>query len=290
MTAWNEYGPLRTVALRGPAEAFVDADRIAGQWRGLRFHGAPRLDEAVREHANFTAILARSGAEVHMLPGGADLTLDAIYVRDALIAAPGGLIICHMGRETRRPEARANAAALEQLGFAVLGAIAPPGTLEGGDLIWIDANAAAVGLGPRTNEEGIRQLHTLLGAAVDLETVPLTTPRHPDDVFHLMSIISPLDRDLALIRKPLIAPGFLDWLAGHGIEFVAVASDEFPAMACNVLALGPRHVVMLDGLPCTRARLEAAGCRVEVYKGDEINRKGDGGPTCLARPLIRKAL
>lgn len=290
MTAWNEYGALRAGALRGPAEAFADAGRIERQWRQLRFHDAPSLDEALREHGNFTAILARSGAEVHLLPGGADLTLDAIYARDALIAAPGGLILCHMGRETRRPEARANAAALERLGFAVLGAIAPPGTLEGGDFIWIDKHAAAVGLGPRTNEEGIRQLGALLGATVDLETVPLVTPRHPDDVFHLMSIISPLDRDLALIHKPLIPPGFLDWLAGHGIEFVDVASDEFPAMACNVLALGPRHVVMLDGVPRTRARLEAADCRVEVYKGDEINRKGDGGPTCLARPLIREPL
>lgn len=290
MTAWNEYGPLRAVALRGPAEAFADADRIERQWRRLRFRGAPSLNEAVREHGNFTAILARSGAEVHMLPGGPDLTLDAIYARDALIAAPGGLIICHMGRETRRPEARANAATLEQSGFAVLGAIVPPGTLEGGDFIWIDRQTAAVGLGPRTNEEGIRQLHALLGATVDLETVPLTAPRHPDDVFHLMSIISPLDRDLALIHKPLMPPGFLDWLAGHGVRFVAVASDEFPAMACNVLALGPRHVVMLDRLPRTRTRLEAAGCRVEVFKGDEINRKGDGGPTCLARPLVRKAL
>lgn len=162
--------------------------------------------------------------------------------------------------------------------------------LEGGDFIWINDSAAAVGQGTRTNAQGIRQLGALLGAGVDLHIVPLPAPdHHPDDVFHLMSIISPVDRNLAVIYPPLMPQAFVRWLTGHGISFVEVPGEEYAAMACNVLALGPQDVLMLDGLPRTRALLEAAGCNVRTYKGDEISRKGEGGPTCLTCPLLREA-
>lgn len=287
MIAFNEFDRLRTVAVRRPTEAFRDAAKIESEWRRLRYHRRPDRDAARAEHENLVNILEATGCEVITLAAGDDLTLDAIYTRDATLVSPAGLIRCRMGRESRNGEPRLNADALEAIGYTVLGAIESPGRLEGGDFIWINHQAAAVGLGPRTNREGIRQLAALLGKDVDLHMVPLPPPEHPEDVFHLMSMISPLDQDLAVIFRPLMPKPFLTWLAAHGIGFVEAPGEEFPTMACNVLALEPRHVLMLEGAPQTRRRLEAAGCRVETYPGDHISRMGEGGPTCLTRPLVR---
>lgn len=289
MRVFNEYGKLRAVAVRHPAEAFENSEKITEQWRALRFHGAPDMAAAELEHRRFTEMLADAGARVHSLSAGDDLTLDAIYARDAAIATPGGLVLCRMGRKSRRGEPAINGAELEAQGESLLGVIEPPGMLEGGDFIWINENAAAVGQGTRTNAEGIRQLRSLLGDDMDLRSVPLPTPDHPDDVFHLMSVISPVDKDLAVIYRPLMPQAFIDWLTGHGIYFVEVPEQEYAAMACNVLALAPREVLMLDRLPQTKSLLEAANCRVKTYKGDEISRKGEGGPTCLTCPLLREA-
>lgn len=283
----NEFGRLKLVAVRKPEKAYVCDDKITAEWQRLRFYSAPELAPAIDEHRIFIALLEEAGAEVICLDGDDSLTLDSIYARDALLVSPDGLILCHMGRKGRRGEPRVNARDLEARGFTVLGEIEAPGTIEGGDIIWLSDTALAVGLGPRTNAEGIRQLQDLLGPDVDVHTVPLPPPSHPEDVFHLMSMISPLDHNLALIYRPLMPDSFIDWLDAHGVGFVEVPEEEFIPMGCNVLALGPRDILMLDRLPETRARLEAAGCRVQTYKGDEISRKGEGGPTCLTRPLVR---
>lgn len=287
MTSFNEYGAIERIAVRSPAASFISDEKIATEWEKLRFHSKPDYAGAATEHASFIRMLVNSGASVIDLPTADGLTLDAIYTRDAMLVSPKGLILCHMGRASRRGEPAHNAALLEQAGETILGEITAPGTLEGGDFIWLNEKACAVGLGPRTNEEGIRQLKALLGDAVDVHVVPLPAPDHPEDVFHLMSMISPLDEDLALIYRPLMPESFITWLEGHGIKFVEVPEAEYIPMGCNVLALGPRDVLMLDGLPGTKAAMEAACCTVQTYKGDEISRKGEGGPTCLTRPLTR---
>jgi dimethylargininase len=78
-------------------------------------------------------------------------------------------------------------------------------------------------------------------------------------------------------------------LAERGITAVPVAAGEYETMACNVLAVRPRQVVMLDGNPVTRAAMQAHGCEVHVYPGSEISVKGDGGPTCLTAPIWRSS-
>jgi N-dimethylarginine dimethylaminohydrolase len=192
-----------------------------------------------------------------------------------------------MGRGSRTPEAAINARAYEALGHKIAGQITAPGTLEGGDFIWLDQTHAAVGLGPRTNADGIRQLKDILGPDIELHIVPLPEPNHPDDVLHLMSIISPLDQDLALIYRPFMPRSFIAWLEQLGIQFVEVPDDEYEIMGCNVLAIAPRQAIMLENLPGVKTGLENAGVNVATYKGIEISRKGEGGPTCLTRPLER---
>ncbi|MBT5387305.1 MAG: amidinotransferase [Porticoccaceae bacterium] len=287
MAKFNEYSTLAQVAIRSAANAFVSESKLAAEWQPLRFHAQPNLSEAIDEYRTFRALLSNSGTEIIDLPAGAELTIDAIYTRDSILVSPKGLILCNMGRASRTPEAKANAEAYRELGHNIAGQIQAPGTLEGGDFIWLDDQHAAVGLGPRTNSEGIRQLQEILGPEVELHVVELPQPDHPDDVLHLMSIISPIDCDLALIYRPFMPDSFISWLEGLGVGFVDVPEEEYLPMGCNVLAIAPRNALMLENLPGVKAGLEAAGCRVNTYKGLEISRKGEGGPTCLTRPLRR---
>ena len=143
------------------------------------------------------------------------------------------------------------------------------------------------GVGYRTNLEGLRQLGELAGEDVEILWFDMPHFKGPSDVFHLMSCLSPLDHDLAVVYPPLMAVRQLEFLQSRGITFVEVPQEEFDTMGCNVLALGPRHAMMVEGNPETERRMRDAGVKVEVIKGYDICRKGEGGPTCMTRPLVR---
>ncbi|MHA1153857.1 MAG: dimethylarginine dimethylaminohydrolase family protein [Alphaproteobacteria bacterium] len=287
MTGLNEYGPLRRVALRHPRAAFGGPEVIAGSWRELNYLAAPDYGRALADFDRFAEILSASGAQIDWLPVAEGLTLDSLYVHDAAVPGPRGVVLCNMGKPTRAGEPAAMGTAFEGLGLPIAGRIEGDGRLEGGDLVWFDEGTCAVARGYRTNDEGIAQLAALLGPGVEVVTVPLPHYRGPDDVFHLMSIISPLDADLALVHSPLMPVPFREWLLVRGIELVEVAEDELDSLGCNVLALAPRRCLTAAGNPKTRRRLEAAGCEVLTYPAEEISLKGQGGPTCLTRPLVR---
>jgi len=198
------------------------------------------------------------------------------------------VVLGNMGKAARRQEPAAMRAFFEHIGVPILGKITDPGLLEGGDVVWLDERTVAVGQGYRTNAEGIRQLAALLGDLVDaVIPVPLPHWHGPDDVLHLMSILSPVDEDLAVVYSRLMPVPFRELLVARGIHLVEVPEHEYASMACNVLAVAPRQCIMLDGNPATRARLEDAGATVWTYDGGEISLKGDGGPTCLTRPVWR---
>ncbi len=287
IAALSETAPLRAVLVKRPEDAFGSEAAIERSWRELAYTAPPDLDAARREHDAFVRLLEDAGAGVSFLATSPDTGLDSIYARDASIVTGDGAILCRMGKDARRGEPEAQAAAYEALGVPVIGRIEAPGTLEGGDYVWLDERTAAVGRGYRTNDEGIRQLRALLGPDVELVVVPLPHWRGPGDVFHLMSILSPIDEDLALVHSPLMPVPFRERLLGRGIELVEVPAEELDALGCNVLAVGPRRCVMADGSPVTRRRLEAAGAEVHVFVGREICLKGQGGPTCLTRPVAR---
>ena len=287
MAVFNEYSLLTQVAIRSPLNSFLTDEKLSNEWQDLRFHEKPELKESINEFIEFRKLLLNNEIKIIDLPQAKGLTIDSIYTRDSILISPKGLILCNMGRASRTPEARDNYEHLKLQGYQIAGEILAPGTLEGGDFIWLSDTKAAVGLGPRTNQNGIDQLRKILGNSVDLHVVPLPEPTHPDDVLHLMSIISPLDKDLALIYRPLMPVSFIQWLEQLGIKFIEVDEAEYLLMGCNVLATSPRSVIMLENLPRVQRNLQNAGCDVQTYKGIEISRKGEGGPTCLTRPLKR---
>lgn len=284
----SDTAPLRRVALVHARDALRGPAAIAAEWRGLDWLAPPDFDRALAEYDRFAELLAGCGIEVELLAPGEDATLDALYPRDASLVFDRGVVTCSMGKAARRGEPAAAGRALAALGLPRLGGIASPGHLEGGDAAWLDESTLAVGRGRRTNAEGIEQLRALLGdSGPRVLEVPLPDWRGPNDVFHLMSVLSPVDRDLAVVYPPLLPEPLRAALAERGIQRVAVPEAEFDSLGCNVLAVAPRRCLMVDGNPETRRRLERAGAEVTVFAGEEICIKGGGGPTCLTRPLAR---
>ncbi|TDI12528.1 MAG: hypothetical protein E2P04_05440 [Acidobacteria bacterium] len=286
--AQSDVGVLRRVVLKHARDAFVDQAAIDEQWRDLGYLERPDLEGALAEYDAFVALLQRSDVEVHFLPRDERTGLDSLYARDSTVVSDRGVILCRMGKQQRRGEPAAVADALRSMGIKVHGSIEGEGLLEGGDVVWLAPDTLVVGRGYRTNDEGIRQLRELLGDTLrELLVAPLPHWRGPGDVFHLMSLLSPLDLDLALVYSPLLPVPLREALLQRGIELVEVAEEEFESMAGNVLALAPRRCLMMQGNPLTKGRLEDAGVEVETYAGGEISAKGCGGPTCLTRPLLR---
>jgi N-dimethylarginine dimethylaminohydrolase len=204
----NEYRQLHAVLVKHVRDAFVDQNTIERQWKTLNYTAPPDLARAIDEHDRFIDILRSNGATVHLLAPDPRTTLDSIYVRDASIASSAGFILCAMGKAERAGEPAAQADALGALGIETSGPIAPPGRLEGGDLIWLDDHTLAVGRGYRTNGEGIRQLRAIVGDSVDVVEVPLPHWHGQGDVMHLMSLISPVDVDLAVVYSRLLPVPF----------------------------------------------------------------------------------
>lgn len=284
----SDVAQIKRLVVKHARDAFVSDQFIERNWRTLDYRGRPELAPAVAEYDRFIESLRCFDIDLEFLPSDTRVGLDSIYVRDASIACSEGMILCNMGKTARRNEPTAQEAVFRALKIPIRGAITGSGCVEGGDTVWIDERTLAVGRGYRTNDEGIRQLNALLGDCVDeLLVVPLPHWRGPQDVFHLMSIVSPIDQDLALVFSPLIPVPFREALLSRGIDLVEVAEDEFESMGCNVLAVAPRRCVMLAGNAQTRARLERCGVEVHEYDGVEISAKGAGGPTCLTRPIVR---
>ena len=288
MSAHSESGHLKSVFIKRAKDAFIDDAHVAKHWEALNYLGKPDIQKAFSEYEAFEQVFKDNGTEVLYLPEDASVNMDSIYCRDAAIATSKGMIICNMGKEGRKNEPLAEQKAFEANGIPVLGVITAPGTIEGGDVAWLDEKTLAVGHTYRTNEEGIKQITALLKPlGVEVITVPMPHYRGPSDVFHLMSVLSPVDKNLAVVYSPLIPIVFRNELINRGFELVEVPEAEFDSMGCNVLALAPRVCLMVKGNPITKAGLEKAGCKVIEYEGAEISVKGGGGPTCLTRPIDR---
>ena len=276
--------PLRRVLVKRPDEVFAAAD--PAQWH---YTGQPNLEIARQEHDALVALLRQAGAEViyhdEVQPGRAD----AIYVFDPALVTDRGAVILRMGKPLRRGEEAAIARRLETLGVPIHYTLHGQAQAEGGDLLWLDHDTLAVGLGFRTNAEGLRQLEEAMdGLGVTVIPVELPYYTGPEACLHLLSLISIVDHDLAVVYPPLLSVPFWQHLRGRGFRLIEVPPEEFETMGPNVLALAPGRCLMLEGNPITRQRLEDAGCEVLTYRGNEISLKAEGGPTCLTRPILRE--
>jgi len=281
MSIQDATSPLRRVYVRPPRAEDADA------WQSYEWHAAPDPGAAADEHAKLQATLAEAGAEVIVgspVPGDPD----SIYAYDPTLLTDAGVILLQPGKEGRRGEPSVMGADLEGLGIPVIGRMEGLATAEGGDMFWLDPTTLLIGRGYRTNDDGIAQVRAML-TPMGVEVVAFDLPhfRGPGMCIHLMSFISPLDRDLAVVFPMHMPVRLMEILRLRGIGIVEVPEEEFDTQGANVLALGPRVALAVDGNPETRRRMEAAGVEVLTFSGAEISVKGDGGPTCLTRPLDR---
>ncbi|HAX24499.1 MAG TPA: arginine deiminase family protein [Thermomicrobiales bacterium] len=245
-------------------------------------------DLAVREHTAFRRILTDAGIEV--ITGEIDdaKLQDGIFGYDPVFTTNAGAILTRMGKPLREAEVDLAERTMQEIGVPIAGRIVAPGTVEGGDCLFIDANTLAIGRGYRTNESGIQQMREIL-ASSGVEVIGYDLPywHGAGECLHLLSMISMIDDDLAIVYKPLMSVALVQLLEERGITMVEIPDEEFPTQGCNVLALGPRRCVILRENTVTAERLRAAGCEVITYAGDEISHNRTGGPTCLTRPILR---
>jgi len=246
----------------------------------------PDTDALREEHDAFVELLDGLGVEV-VVADAPDGLVDACYAYDPVFVTGAGAVELQMRKPVRQPEPAFLAAEVEKAGVPVVGRLTGPATADGGDLCWLDESTLAVGRGYRTNSAAHEQLREILGReGVTVERADLPHHLGPAHVMHLMSVVSPVAPDLAVVFEPLAPVPLLELLAERGYRTVACDPDELDAQGCNVLAVRPGVVVVADSAPRTRAALEAVGVEVHTYAAAETN-KGDGGPTCLTRPLLR---
>jgi N-dimethylarginine dimethylaminohydrolase len=283
-TPGSRYGvtsmvaPLQRVLVRRPA---TDGDWEAAGWR------VPEPEPLARQHEQFVALLDSLGVAVEVAPA-LDGQIDAVYMHDPLIVSARGGIPLQMAKPVRRREPGHAAEELRRLGVPVLGTLEGDAYADGGDRFWLDDRTIALGLGYRTNRAGADALRRLLEPeGVHVETYDMPHDQGPAHVLHLQSFLSAATDELYVVFEPLAPVRLLQDIRARGIEWIAIDHDSYVAMGCNILAVRPGVVVMVDGAPAVRRALERRGVEVHAYDGSELSLKGDGGPTCLTAPLLR---
>ncbi|MER9230598.1 arginine deiminase family protein [Mesorhizobium sp. M0622] len=280
-------GPLQRVLMRSAASAMHGAE-------ALEWHYGPGFDpqKAAAQHEALARLISASGAEIEWLSDADDGLADSVFTHDPSLMTDHGAVILAMGKALRRPEPGLHEAAYGRMGIPILGRIEAPGQVEGGDCVWLDAKTLAVGRGVRTNQHGIQQLSNLLSPkGIQVYGFDLPLWHGEEACLHLMSVISPLADDLALVYAPLLPVAFYQMLRAHGIRLVEGDADEFFAsngLSLNVLPTAPRHVIAVAGFPKTAAAMQAAGCTVSTFEADALCIACEGGPTCLTRPVLRQ--
>ena len=278
--AQSMTAPLREALVHRPGSAFgrafddpahgflMPVDQATAQW----------------EHDAYVDLLMRLGVEVHALDVETE-DPDLVYTFDPLLVTDRGAIPLRPGKPNRLGEPAVMEAWTSARGIPTLGRIDAPGTVEAGDTFWLRPDLLCIGRSLRTNDAGARQLAELVGGDVRIFDLPYW--RGEAELVHLLSVISPVTDDLAVIYPPLLPAGLWALLAELDVRTIAVPDDEYPTLGCNVLAVRPGVLIMAEGNPITQVALEAAGCEVHTYPATEVGINGSGGPTCMARPILR---
>lgn len=281
-------GTMDAILIKRPEQAFRSQEYLNENYEKYGYMGCPDMTQVLEEYEEFLAVIQANVANVYQLPFDERAGMDSIYAHDTVKITKKGAIYFPMGKELRQGEPPSTREYLESIGIPTLGVIGGTGKMEGGDVVWLDEKTVAIGRGYRTNDEGIRQFRELVGDLVD-EIIVVPMP-HADGVeacLHLMSIISMVDQDLAVVYSKYMPVFFRELLLARGMQLVEVDDQEYDYLGSNVLALGERKCLMLAGNPKTKQALEEAGATVYTYSGKHLSYYGTGGPTCLTCPLER---
>jgi len=278
--------PLKRVLMRAPQESLLQAD--PKEWHyGPTFNGV----KALQQYKVFRKLVEACGTEIIDIQDNNDGLSDAMFTHDPSLVSDYGAIILNMGKPLRKAEPALHEQAYVEAGIPILGRVEGAGSIEGGDCIWLDQHTLVVGRGFRSNQTGIDQLNAMLNPhGVRVLGFDLPVWQGAQACLHLMSVISPLAPNLALIHAPLVPTALYQLMQSMDIKLIEAPNDEFLASSglnLNVLPTAPLKCLMIEGFPATKAAMEAAGCEVLTFVGDALCIACEGGPTCLTRPIYR---
>ncbi len=282
------YKNLNKVILKHPKDAFVSQEHLRNEWKKYNYINEPDYIKAQQEFEQFLSIIKEHVAEIEFLPVSESAGLDSLYAHDPVKFTKAGAIILKSGKKLRQLEAAAYKQFLQEKNIPIVGELTGDAVADGGDLVWLDDRTLLIGRGYRTNDEAIRQIQEMTKDLVDeCIVVPLPHDQGEGECLHLMSIISIVDENLAVVYSRLMPVFLRQLLIRRGFQLIEVPEEEYHRLGCNVLALAPRVCVMVSGNPSTKEQLLAAGATVYEYEGNEISYLGTGGPTCLTCPVVR---
>jgi len=280
---------LGRVIVKHPKDAFLNQEHLSKEWEKFNYLQEPNFMKAHHEYEQFISILREHVEHIEYLPTNESVGLDSLYAHDPIKFTKNGAIILKSGKKLRQPEATVYKNFLLEKEIPIIGELTGDALCDGGDLVWFDDRTLLVGRGYRTNDEAIRQLKEMTKDLVDeFIVVPLPHDQGEDECLHLMSIISLVDTDLAVVYSRLMPVFLRQMLIERGIQLIEVPEEEYHKLGCNVLAIAPRVCMIVSGNPSTTEKLIQAGATVYEYEGNEISYLGTGGPTCLTCPVIRE--
>lgn len=279
---------LNKVILKHPKDAFISQEHLRNEWKRFNYINEPDYIKAQNEFEQFYAIIREHVAEVEFLPASETVGLDSLYAHDPVKFTKNGAIILKSGKKLRQPEAEAYKQFLLEKKIPIVGELTGDAMADGGDLVWLDDRTLLMGHGYRTNDEAILQIQEMTKETVDEHiVVQLPHDKGEEECLHLMSFISIIDENLAVVYSRLMPVFLRQLLIKRGFQLIEVTDEEYHRLGCNVLALAPRVCVMVSGNPSTKKQLLEAGATVYEYEGNEISYLGTGGPTCLTCPVVR---
>ena len=286
--AQNMVSPLKKVLMKKPQRFMSKVNKK--KWN----YTSPLNQNLINEnYKDFYEIIKKFGTEIielHLENENEELC-DSIFTHDPSLVLDEGSIILNMGKQLRVNETSAHEKFYKSINIPIIGKIKNEGTMEGGDCLWINNKTLIVGESYRTNRKGIEQLREIL-KLLNIKLIPIKLPinNNKTSCFHLMSIISMLDNDLAIGYEKLLPSDLKKILKTYGIKLLNIPEDEYcesKSLAVNILALSPRILVTINGYPKTLDLLSKFGCKINLFPGSELCIKAEGGPTCLTRAIWR---
>jgi arginine deiminase len=282
-------GRIETILIKHPENAFISQKNLDNGYEAYGYIGCPEYEMVTKEYETFESIIKNNVQKILYLPFDERAGIDSIYTHDTVKITNKGAIYFPMGKGLRKGEPEATRAYLESIGVPTLGVIESPARIEGGDVVWLDEKTVAIGRGYRTNEQGIKRFKEITqGIVEEIIIVPMPHGDGEGACLHLMSIISLVDKDLAVVYSKYMPVFFREYLIEKGIELIETPDQEYDYLGTNVLALAPRKCVLVKGNTIVKDKLESAGAEVFEYDGHELSYRGTGGPTCLTCPIFRR--
>lgn len=282
------YKKLNSVIIKHPKDAFISQEHLGNEWKRFNYINEPDFIKAQHEYEQFLSIVKEHVDLIEYLPSSDRVGLDSLYAHDPVKFTKNGAIILKSGKTLRQPEAEVYKEFLQEKQIPIVGELTGEAVADGGDLVWLDDRTLLIGRGYRTNDEAILQIKEMVKDIVDeVIVVQLPHDQGENECLHLMSIISIVDEDLAVVNSRLMPVFLRQLLIKRGYQLIEVSEEEYLTLGCNVLALAPRVCMLVSGNPVTKQQLIDAGATVYEYEGNEISYLGTGGPTCLTCPVVR---